>query len=1164
MKDIQEKVKDIVDVGLFRRLIDFTADPARTLGRYHFTDVTSDLMGKWLDRIANYQGQHSAYALAGYRGVGKSHFLAALGAILSHPELRSRVTDSHVLASAQRLRRRSYLVANVRRGMRETLHEELQDAIAESLGLEPYSVGDTVTEMLDLASHKAGDVPFILIVDTALERDSRVSRDDGAFLSEIAEIADEKNIFLGIALDDDIADADGINSSIARSFAIDYLDQEHLYKIVDAYVFPKQNQKQAVLHDIYDYFRSVLTGFRWSEQKFTALYPMHPIILEVAPFVRFYVHDFALLGFAEESGVRVLPRPAKSLIGLDEVFDSVEKQLREVDDLHEAFTAYDLINEGVVGKLPVMKRLNAKLVLKGLFLLSLDGNGKTAEDVRSAMLIVDEKDPQRSSRYVEELLESFVAQVPEDLQRVQEENREARYSFKLRIKDDLNLALAAAIEDIPREMVPRMLRRAMRERFSDCTLTDDDGPEAADWMDCQISWRGGLRRGRMFWESPGSKRSDASATNTELIDWEVAVLLHDSISSPEPADIDIPRAVWKQDTLRPDEIDTVLRFHVLSSNAELRDQFSSQVRSSMHAHKIETEKIFQRSFLTDGKLAIDGVENAFTDEARSSERLSDLLSIMLKPLFEARYPDHPTFPQTLSITEVSLLATDLFSGSGQNSPEVQQLAENFALPLGVVTKRGELFVPQSEEKLTELPVAKEILGLLDAEADGFVSIKTIYKHLKKSAHGLVREAQQLILTALVSRQQIEFITIKGDRINRRSLDLKIIWGDIEGVARPAGRKYSAEKLTHWVSTLTGDSSNEGIEDHETIRKSLSQWLKQWRERRTLERFNELPDENLNTRIWRLSMHAKNSFGAVADTIEAVMENSMTMDEAIHRIADAFSDSKEEFLRRTKDLETIENFISGAARREEIRTYLAVSETTKDEKIESLREELAQIIDASYYDPSELYNREMESLWETFRTQFAEKFAASHDAVMRSHYLQEKFDDIQRSDRWWEFENLSSLPVVEARYWKNAKTIFREFRQLDCRFNIREMLKIHPFCACSFSLDQTEHWESLPQTLSDTIENGLESYYRTLKALSSSILPKLRELPASAQDAETATAVSDLEQMIEGRREFAAFSTRQMQVLRKIFESTTESEFVMHVSPESVSVMHELENDHVLQ
>ena len=128
MKNIQEKVKDIVDVGSFRRLIDFTADPARTLGRYHFTDVTSDLMGKWLDRISNFQGQQSAYALAGYRGVGKSHFLAVLAAILALPDLRSRITDPHVLASAQRLRRRSYSLANVRRGLRDTLLEELKDA----------------------------------------------------------------------------------------------------------------------------------------------------------------------------------------------------------------------------------------------------------------------------------------------------------------------------------------------------------------------------------------------------------------------------------------------------------------------------------------------------------------------------------------------------------------------------------------------------------------------------------------------------------------------------------------------------------------------------------------------------------------------------------------------------------------------------------------------------------------------------------------------------------------------------------------------------------------------------------------------------------------------------------------------------------------------------
>jgi DNA replication protein DnaC len=91
MKRIQEKVKDLIEVRSHKSLRDFISDPAKTLSIYHFTDITSDLMAKCLDKIAAVQnGRGTAAALAGYRGVGKSHFLATLGAIVSHPELRSR------------------------------------------------------------------------------------------------------------------------------------------------------------------------------------------------------------------------------------------------------------------------------------------------------------------------------------------------------------------------------------------------------------------------------------------------------------------------------------------------------------------------------------------------------------------------------------------------------------------------------------------------------------------------------------------------------------------------------------------------------------------------------------------------------------------------------------------------------------------------------------------------------------------------------------------------------------------------------------------------------------------------------------------------------------------------------------------------------------------
>src|SRR5881227_1253258 len=84
MKRLEEKVKDIVEVRASLGLTDFLADPAATLNGYHFTDITADLMAKWVGQVADVKkGRGGAFALAGFRGVGKSHFLATLGAIVS-------------------------------------------------------------------------------------------------------------------------------------------------------------------------------------------------------------------------------------------------------------------------------------------------------------------------------------------------------------------------------------------------------------------------------------------------------------------------------------------------------------------------------------------------------------------------------------------------------------------------------------------------------------------------------------------------------------------------------------------------------------------------------------------------------------------------------------------------------------------------------------------------------------------------------------------------------------------------------------------------------------------------------------------------------------------------------------------------------------------------
>lgn len=1137
MKRIQEKVKDIVEVRPYESLRDFAADPARTLSAYYFTDSTAELMAKWLDRIANVgPGNGAAMALAGYRGVGKSHFLSAFGAFVSFPELRSRVTDAHVAASATRLLRRHYPVAHVRRGTHATLLDEFRAAMATSLGTEVSQLPGSVEEIMKAACTKSGELPFILMIDTALERGTRVARDDGPFLSEVAEIAKGMNIFLGVALDDDIAGADGSNSAIVRSFNIDYLDPEHLYKVVNAHIFPKHSQMLPVLRDIYTDFREVLPSFRWSEQRFASLYPLHPVILEVAPFVRLYVYDFALLGFASTAAERILGRPATSLIALDEVFDAAEAGLRKIEDLQDAFAAYDRLNGEVVAKIPVLQRLQAKLILKALLLLSLEGQGTTAGEISAAMLIFDESDPQQAVKIVHDIVKKFADALPEDIQIIVAEGRETRYGFKVSSKENLNKALAERIQSIPDETVTQVLRRLMQDRFSDWTLPADAVDGRREWMDCQVEWRGGMRRGRIAWAS-GSTDAGAAPLSDWAIDWEVVIALNDRDADSWSGKGEIPRVFWRPAELTNDERDTIQRYHALTTDAGLREEFGEQIRASLHAHSLSVSKILNRIFLEDGKLVIDGFDYNCTEEARMAQSLSQLFNVMLEPLFETRYPEHPRFAQTLGISEVATLVSDLYSGARQNITEVQHLAHTFALPLKLVRQHGGIYVPETEENVAALPLASAVIEMVQSAGNETVALRAIYSRLRKEPHGLVREAQHLILAALVAQRQIEFVTSKGDRISRRSLDLKIIWDDIVGVAKPAESQYSVKKLVRWAVILTGNKEIRSLDsqaDLGAVRGGFVAWLDEWRKAAVLERFGELPDEILNTRIWRLASRSAKTLGSVAENIKAALSDSISIEECLNRIADTFSDSEEQFERANSELIVVDSFTKGVPARQEIYSYLAGCEISMNNEIEELREQLIDVVEMSFQNPSDASNREMGYLWIKFQRDYAEHFAEQHDLIMRSHSLQEQFDAIMQGDEWWEFENLSGLDVFNSSAWNEAKRLRQQLQDLDCRFDVREALKTRPFCMCSFSLAKAQDWERLPQQLTEAIRRGLVSYRSQFAERRENVLSRLQAFSQSVGDNDSAAAANRLAQLIKDAAEIPPLSDSEMKVMQTVF------------------------------
>jgi hypothetical protein len=425
LKRAQEKIKDLVEPRAFTELQNYSDDPARALDSYLFTDATSDLFSRWLDALVSLSSNRgTARALAGFRGVGKSHMLAAFGALASLPELRRTVGDGHVAASASRLGSPRYRVVRVERGTQPTLEEELSMALGGELEV-------WRTEPAKVLSFAAGlaETPLVLVIDTAFERENRVERDDGQLLSELANAARDLNVFVALALDDDIAGADGANVALSGSFQIDYLDPEHLYRITDTHIFHKNAQAKEALREMYRTLRTAVPGFKWSEPRFASIYPMHPLIADVAPSVRLYVPTFSFLSFAAAAGGHAVNRPALSLVVLDELFDRTERQLRLADTLKDALAAYDHLAQHGVSQVPVMQRLQAKLVLKGLFILSLEGKGATARELGAAMLLYDEQHPAAAIERIENVLSIFAQAAPSGALLKDEAEGEARYRF---------------------------------------------------------------------------------------------------------------------------------------------------------------------------------------------------------------------------------------------------------------------------------------------------------------------------------------------------------------------------------------------------------------------------------------------------------------------------------------------------------------------------------------------------------------------------------------------------------------------------------------------------------------------------------------------------------------------------------------------------------------
>jgi hypothetical protein len=1192
MKLSPGKIKDFVEPQAYDEVQDFGSDPARSLAAYRFTDTTSDLLARWLDALADLpRGRGAARALAGLRGVGKSHTLATFAALVSNAALRPTVSDAHVATSARRLAGRRYVVVRAERGTRASFGEELANAFVKAFGGHPSEWLGEPAPSLARAVERARGSTLVLLVDTAYGRASRVSRDDGASLAAIAAAAREMDVFVALALDDDIAGAEGANVALSQTFRIDYLEPEHLYQVANSYLLKKSAASRDRLHEIYLTLRQTVPHFNWSEPRFSALYPVHPLVAEVAAAVRLYAHTFAFLPFAAQAAQRALGRPALSLVLLDEVFDHTERELRAAKDLREAFALYDELATKVIAQFPALQRLQVRLVLKNLFILSLDGRGATARDLVAALLMQDEATQQPSAptrdeqqpalARVEEILRRLAEAAPSDaLARAGDDGAETYYRFNVGERGGFDAALAKAIK--PPLSDPRAITHLFdalaRARFDDYRLAAEAAanysPHGAAFdvagdarnvgaasdprnvattsqettharivtppgfdspsINFGVVWRGSVRVGRVAHVASHNTAQVAAranaATDNDTCEWELFILEPGADGESFAQSLLVSRAaelravapefqagasdshtddappimlVWQPAELNAEEYVLLRRLHALRSDASLAN-FGEAARIANNTLAARAERVWSRLYMDDGVLIIAGGERfRFTAGARSSATLAGVLAQALAPFFDARHPSHPRYESVLCEQDVARLVEEFFSGANMGEPSVQQLAERFARPLGLAVPHGPSYATASREEILRAPWVALVSELIEASEQG-ISAAEVRRALARTPYGLTREAQHLVLAALVACGRVELITMTGGLISRRTLGRATDWDEIAGVCRASGVQLGAAELTDWARRLTGRDDLPQIDNAEgpsRVRDALSQWLSAWRAGTLLADFEQLPDSGLTTRSAKLASHVRRTFGAAADALDSALSSDTPLEDALQRVADAFSSSTEEHARAYQQQELLTAYVSGVTRREGVRDYLVLAEPTGVEEIECARRELLGICEDPHTLFDEAARERFALLWEAFRARYTVHYAEAHEhAVGASDDDSDALELLTRSAFWREFDSLSALPFVDARLWREASRLAARARDSRCTLPVASLLDAHPRCACRFRLaDIDDHAESVAR-LVELTERGRTLYRRSLSHFHSHLASVL-EVVASEETRE---------------------------------------------------------------
>ncbi|MCS6884905.1 MAG: DUF6079 family protein [Acidobacteriota bacterium] len=758
---------------------------------FRFTEQLATVVANVLTMVSSGRG---AVAIVGKRGVGKSHVLSLVRSIASQPFLvnllqETRLTEPIKKIAQSRISNEGISTLSV--GFDPEKGLNFVKAFPRLLGLEGELPSRFSVDQLDdiIERRVARSETFSIFVDgvSSLMGTRPVGDRLAEWLMYLVQKAEQGRFALVVTLNEDLLLPQAPYAQQLSSLRQQVISLSNYVQLIAEHICCKSEEQFRALENMYDDLRGRMPHFTGSREEFVWLYPLHPIVLELAPAMRRYSKSFSLLGFITGVVPRALVRRAMSLVCLDDLFESFEFDIRKNPELAPIFAAYDRIFGTVIPRLGQFS-LYGKMMLKSLLLLSLRGRPVTAMDIADGMMIYDDRDPEGLAKLLENICRSIADGSGGEIicetingrlsyifrmLRIAVPEPPSEEAFRLEFEEEttsetqLLMALKARAEQIPdtEERLYELLIDAGKNHFKDWPFVYDAEGKFKQRTEINLKWAGSLRRGILkFGGDCELDRFGVSAgRGTVEYDWQV-ILHPPGTLGMLPPSIDLPSTLLYWVGAELDRSELMVLKHLLVMKTEgkrlLAEEQYTRIVGMLES---EVADLFCKVYLEQGAL----LANQWSSKRipyQISSFLGSVLSRLLDEPLTIRYPCHPDFEELLDQEGVDILLGWMFRSEEKPTQDQIMYLSFFAIPLELVKTEGEEYILNVDREFPEGSPVRVIQKALETLGEKPLSKQSAYAMVRSEPYGLQMPALLLILGALAAARQVVLTDEVGGHI----------------------------------------------------------------------------------------------------------------------------------------------------------------------------------------------------------------------------------------------------------------------------------------------------------------------------------------------------------------------------------------------------------------